>query len=139
MKESKIYFKNLDSLRFIAALMVYLQHGVSGSYEYLQINDTLLKKFLTTISNGETGVSIFFVLSGFLITYLLITEYELKSNISLRNFYISRLLRIWPLYFMVVSFTFLVYPLLKSLIGMNNPLGSNFLYHLTFLSNFDVI
>jgi len=139
MKESKIYFKNLDSLRFIAALMVYLQHGVSGSYEYLQINDTLLKKFLNTISNGETGVSIFFVLSGFLITYLLITEYELKSKISLRNFYIRRLLRIWPLYFMVVSFTFLVYPLLKSLIGMNNPLGSNFLYHLTFLSNFDVI
>ncbi|HKR07344.1 MAG TPA: acyltransferase, partial [Bacteroidia bacterium] len=139
MKENKIYFKNLDSLRFIAAMMVYLQHGVSGSYKYLPIKNTVWEQFLATISNGETGVSIFFVLSGFLITYLLVSEYELKSKISLRNFYIRRLLRIWPLYFLIVSFTFLIYPFLKSLIGMNNPLGSNFLYHLTFLSNFDVI
>ena len=139
MSKDKLYFKNLDSIRFIAALMVFLQHGVSPSYQYLPIKNTLWEKLLNTISNGGTGVSIFFVLSGFLITYLLIGEYELNSKISIKKFYIRRVLRIWPLYFLVVTFTFLIYPFLKSVIGINNPLGSNFLYHLTFLSNFDVL
>jgi peptidoglycan/LPS O-acetylase OafA/YrhL len=119
--------------------MVFLGHAVSPSYQYLPIKNTIWEKLLYTMSNGGTGVSIFFVLSGFLITYLLISEYEMNFKISIKNFYIRRVLRIWPLYFLVVAFSFLIYPFLKSLIGMNNPLGSNFLYHLTFLSNFDVI
>lgn len=139
MSNDKLYFKNLDSIRFIAALMVFLGHAVSPSYKYLPIQNTILEKLLNLISNGGTGVSIFFVLSGFLITYLLISEYELNLKISIKHFYIRRVLRIWPLYFLVVAFSFLIYPFLKSLIGMNNPLGSNFLYHMTFLSNFDVI
>lgn len=139
MSNEKLYFKNLDSIRFVAALMVFLSHAVSPSYKYLPIKNTIWEQLLNTISSGGTGVSIFFVLSGFLITYLLITEYELNLKISIKNFYIRRVLRIWPLFFLVVAFTFLIYPFLKSLIGMNNPLGSNFFYHLTFLSNFDVI
>lgn len=139
MSNDKLYFKNLDSIRFIAALMVFLGHAVSPSYQYLPIKNTIWEKLLNTMSNGGTGVSIFFVLSGFLITYLLINEYEINFKISIKNFYIRRVLRIWPLYFLVVAFSFLIYPFLKSLIGMNNPLGSKLLYHLTFLSNFDVI
>ena len=139
MSNDKLYFKNLDSIRFIAALMVFLGHAVSPSYQYLPIKNTFWEKLLNTMSNGGTGVSIFFVLSGFLITYLLISEYQLNFKISIKKFYMRRVLRIWPLYFLVVAFSFLIYPFLKSLIGMNNPLGSNFIYHLTFLSNFDVI
>jgi peptidoglycan/LPS O-acetylase OafA/YrhL len=139
MSEDKLYFKNLDSIRFIAALMVYIGHGIRPSYEYLPIKNTIWERVLSLISNGGIGVSIFFVLSGFLITYLLISEYELNLKISIKNFYIRRVLRIWPLYFFVVFFSFLIYPFLKSLLGVNNPLGSNFLYYLTFLSNFDVI
>ncbi len=137
--KDKLYFKNLDSIRFFAALMVFFQHGISPCYKYLPFKNETLERILEVISNGGTGVSIFFVLSGFLITFLLITEYETHHHISLKNFYIRRLLRIWPLYFLVVLFTFLIYPFFKSLIGANNPLGSNILYHLTFLSNFDVI
>ncbi|HTB51918.1 MAG TPA: acyltransferase [Ferruginibacter sp.] len=139
MNNSKLYFKNLDSIRFIACLMVFLQHGISESYQYLPIKNTVWQKLLNLISNGGFGVSIFFVLSGFLITYLLITEYELNSKISVKNFYIRRILRIWPLYFLVVVFAFLIYPSLKSLIGMNHPVCSNVFYYLTFLSNFDLI
>lgn len=139
VSNDKLYFKNLDSIRFIAAAMVYLQHGISTSYQYLPIKGTFWEKLLNIISNGGTGVSIFFVLSGFLITYLLISEHNLNSKISIKNFYLRRVLRIWPLYFFIVVFTFLIYPLLKSVIGMNHQVGSNFLYHLSFLSNFDVI
>ncbi|HRH58565.1 MAG TPA: acyltransferase [Chitinophagales bacterium] len=139
MKEQKIYFENLDSIRFIAAMMVFLGHVMVKTYTFLPIKGTLLEDFLLAISSGGTGVSIFFVLSGFLITYLLITEYEVSNKIDLKKFYIRRILRIWPLYYGVVFFSFLLYPFLKSIVGMNNPLGSNFIYHLFFLSNFDVI
>lgn len=139
MSHDKLYFKNLDSIRFIAALMVFLQHAVSPSYQYLPIKNTIWEKLLNTISSGGTGVSIFFVMSGFLITYLLVSEYEINKRISIKKFYLRRILRIWPLYFLVVGFSFLVYPFLKSLMGIDTSLGSNFIYHLTFLSNFDVI
>lgn len=139
MSDNKFYFKNLDSIRFIAAMMVFFGHGLGLSYQYLPIKGTFLEKLIYAVSNGGTGVSIFFVLSGFLITFLLLEEHEINKKISIKNFYIRRTLRIWPLYFAVVTFSFLVYPFLKSLIGIHSHLGSNFIYHLTFLSNFDVI
>ena len=139
MSNPKVYFKNLDSIRFIAASMVFVAHAISPSYQYLPIKNTVWERLLNTISNGGTGVSIFFVLSGFLITYLLINEHELNGKISVKKFYLRRILRIWPLYFLVIIFTFLIYPFAKSLMGVNNPLASNLWYHVFFLSNFDVI
>lgn len=136
---SKIYFRNLDSIRFFAALMVFLQHGISRSYKYLNIQGTVIEKFLNAISNGGTGVSIFFVLSGFLITYLILSEIELTGKFSLKNFYIRRILRIWPLYFAVVAIAFLLFPLLSSLLKTPINQGANLWYQLTFLGNFDVM
>lgn len=139
MSRDKVYFKNLDSIRFIAAFIVYFGHGFQPCFKYLPIKNTIWETLLNNMAYGGTGVSIFFVLSGFLITYLLISEYELNGKIALKKFYIRRVLRIWPLYYFVVAFSFIFYPFLKSLLGINNPLGSNIIYHLTFLSNFDVI
>jgi peptidoglycan/LPS O-acetylase OafA/YrhL len=82
MNSEKIYFKNLDSIRFIAATMVYFRHGLRPSIKFLEINNTYVEKLLNLISNGELGVQIFFVLSGFLITYLLITEHEMNKKIN---------------------------------------------------------
>ena len=104
MGNEKIFFKNLDSIRFIAALMVFIGHAISPSYQYLPIKNTFWEKLLNTASNAGTGVSMFFVLSGFLITYLLISEYELNRKISIQKFYMRRVLRIWPLYFLIVAF-----------------------------------
>jgi peptidoglycan/LPS O-acetylase OafA/YrhL len=59
---------------------------------------------------GPLGVVFFFVLSGFLITYLLFKERELTGTVSVRKFYIRRLLRIWPLYYLIVLLGFLVLP-----------------------------
>ncbi|MEJ7589497.1 MAG: hypothetical protein WKI04_18250, partial [Ferruginibacter sp.] len=48
------------------------------------------------------AVILFFVLSGFLITYLLIREKENKGKINIRHFYIRRIVRTWPLYYLVL-------------------------------------
>lgn len=60
-----------------------------------------LKKF-SFFDLGDFGVKFFFVLSGFLITYLLLKERQVKKTISIKNFYVRRILRIWPLYFLLV-------------------------------------
>lgn len=139
MKKKGVYFQNLDTIRFIAAMMVLLGHAMSESFRHLGVEGTLVGRLLDVISDGGMGVSIFFVLSGFLITYLILLEIETKGKLDVKRFYIRRCLRIWPLYYAVVFFSFIVYPGLKELIGVNSPLGSNFVYHLFFLSNFDVI
>lgn len=61
-------------------------------------------------NGGNLGVILFFVLSGFLITFLLLSEESFSGTISLRNFYIRRILRIWPLYFIVVLSCLFILP-----------------------------
>lgn len=60
---------------------------------------------------GPLGVVFFFVLSGFLITYLLFVEREKTSTINVSSFYARRFLRIWPLYFFVVLLGFFILPM----------------------------
>lgn len=59
---------------------------------------------------GGLGVYFFFVLSGFLITYLLLAEKEKFGSISIKQFYIRRILRIWPLYYFVLILGFFILP-----------------------------
>ena len=61
-------------------------------------------------STGEIGVTFFFVLSGFLITYFLLSEKSSTKNISLSNFYTKRVLRILPLYYLIVALGLFVLP-----------------------------
>ncbi|GAA4273440.1 acyltransferase [Aquimarina gracilis] len=90
--------KVLDGLRGYAALMIVLAH-------IPQISDTsigyLFKQAILASKMGYLGVDIFFVLSGFLITRILIMEK--KENIfSLKIFYIKRALRIFPIYYLAI-------------------------------------
>jgi peptidoglycan/LPS O-acetylase OafA/YrhL len=62
---------------------------------------------------GRLAVTLFFVLSGYLITYLLLVEKQRSGHIDVRRFYVRRILRIWPLYFLVVLLAFLVLPRLE--------------------------
>lgn len=105
-KKSYVYFANLDGLRAIAALMVVLSHiqlhkGLQG----IQNTDWVDFKNL-----GKVGVTLFFTLSGFLISYLLLEERRGFGNVSLKHFYIRRVLRIWPLYFLLIIIGFFIYP-----------------------------
>ena len=102
IKENKIYFENLDFLRFIAFFTVFAGHTALGNFLINRIHVDVINKFIWVFSQGGTGVSFFFVLSGFLITYLLLIEKEKTGKINVRNFYVRRILRIWPLYYLVI-------------------------------------
>lgn len=59
---------------------------------------------------GGLAVTFFFVLSGFLITYLLLIERDTKGTINIKNFYLRRVLRIWPVYYVIFVIGFLILP-----------------------------
>lgn len=63
---------------------------------------------LAILGDGHTGVSIFFVISGFLITSLLLKERERKGTISVKNFYVRRTFRILPAYFVYLGTIFIL-------------------------------
>ena len=136
----KVFFPNLDGLRFIAFALVFLQHAFYHLFKQFDNGHLIQKSLLSSFFlAGGTGVQIFFVLSGFLITYLIVQEINSQGTLNVKNFYIRRTLRIWPLYYAVVIFSFLMYPYLKSLIGINSDLCSRPFYYFTFLANFDLI
>jgi peptidoglycan/LPS O-acetylase OafA/YrhL len=105
MEQKSIYFPNLNSLRFIAALIVIVHH-IEESKGELGVPGLAGLHYIS----GRLGVYLFFVLSGFLITYLLMAEQEKTNTISIKKFYIRRMLRIWPLYFLIVLSSLFIFP-----------------------------
>jgi peptidoglycan/LPS O-acetylase OafA/YrhL len=57
---------------------------------------------------GDLGVTAFFVLSGFLITWLLLKEYRTAGTVSVRNFYVRRVLRIFPAYYCFITVSYVI-------------------------------
>lgn len=113
----KIYFKNLDGLRFFAAFFVLLHHAQF----FKEINSYPLSSVFSIylLQMGKMGVNLFFVLSGFLISYLLFAEIKQTNTISLKKFYIRRALRIWPLYFAYGLLLIFATPLFFKILGIN--------------------
>ncbi len=117
----KIHFKGLNALRFYAAISVLVQHVMYSPRDWFGtplLPDTLGRLFI----NGTDAVHLFFVLSGFLITYLLLAEREKSQTVSVRWFYFRRILRIWPLYFMILLLAAFVLPVLIP--GYSSPLSN---------------
>lgn len=134
---SKPIFKNLDGIRFLAFVGVFISHcfyprdqSVKGGTLFKSINF-----FIGDSHWGNLGLYIFFVMSGFLITYLLIHEHQACGKIHVGAFYIRRLLRIWPLYFFLLLINFFVYPILTD----NPALSENRMPYFFFYANLDVI
>jgi len=97
MTADRIYFKGLNGIRAIAALTVVVIH--TGQYLYLF---DLPPSPRYQWHWQSYAVTLFFVLSGFLITYLLLEEKKRTATVSLKGFYLRRILRIWPLYYLIV-------------------------------------
>ncbi len=117
----KIHFKGLNALRFYAAVSVVVHHIMYNPnvwYGLPNLPDTVGRFFI----NGTDAVHLFFVLSGFLITYLMLVERERSGTVSVKKFYVRRVLRIWPLYFALILITAFVLPLIIS--GFKNPLAN---------------
>jgi peptidoglycan/LPS O-acetylase OafA/YrhL len=109
----KIHFSGLNSLRFFAAYFVIFHHG-----ETIRAKHGLAHfEQYSFFRNGSLAVSFFFVLSGFLITYLLLTEIRITNTISLKKFYMRRVLRIFPLYYLLVFIGLVAIPVLLKLIN----------------------
>lgn len=90
------YRPELDVLRFLAFLLVFFDHASSG----LRLTSALATRF------GEackSGLPVFFLLSSYLITELLLREHRKTGTIHIKAFFVRRVLRIWPLYLFFVT------------------------------------
>jgi peptidoglycan/LPS O-acetylase OafA/YrhL len=121
-----IYFPGLNGLRAIAALAVVISH-ITLWLKHFNLDPGIFGTYSDGTPRGLSiagyGVSIFFVLSGFLITYLLQSEKEMQA-IDVKKFYARRILRIWPLYYLylfIAVITILIF-------GLDLNYGSLFLY-----------
>lgn len=118
-RETRPYFGGLDAIRTYAFLIVFVSHGY---FSFFTVTDLGTRWF----AHGEVGVQMFFVLSAFLITYLSLSEYAKTKSFSLLHFFKKRILRIWPLYVLVLSISYVWYTLAQTA----EPLGclTQFLY-----------
>jgi peptidoglycan/LPS O-acetylase OafA/YrhL len=89
--------KSLDGMRAIAILLVLFAHSLPTMPLHLSKN-----AYNLLVTNGELGVTIFFVISGYLITKLLVLEREKTGRISLKDFYLRRIFRIFPVFYLYI-------------------------------------
>lgn len=100
----RYYRPELDVVRFLAFLFVFLHHTLpSGKDPRVAHLIGGLSSVLDSFSDAcGYGLSLFFTLSAFLICELLLRERESAGTIAVKQFYIRRILRIWPLYYLAL-------------------------------------
>ena len=138
------YFPSLDIVRFVAFMLVFVSHASlffgyhNDSAGWVQFREIFL-------THGDLGVTFFFVLSGFLITYLLMSERHQNGVINIKKFYMRRLLRIWPLYFITLIIATVFLPYFVGIMGVKNTLPfdvfqnlNNYPWYVFFLGNFNM-
>lgn len=137
--EKKKYFENLDATRFIAFLAVFSEHvfiSVNGD----NLNEGLFQQTsLYVKSFAFLGLEYFFVLSSFLITWIALEEYKKTDNFKATNFIIRRGLRVFPLYFLIVSIAYIGVFMFELIAGETINSLPPFVYFLTFTVNFYTI
>lgn len=135
----KLYFPALDGLRFFAFLLVFLHHVTF----YISDSANFFWQFFN--KNGWIGVDIFFVLTGFLVTILLLEERAKFGKFSIKEFLKRRAFRIFPLYFLAILVGFFIVPFIfEGWFGINylpnnfsNQLQRNLPWYLVFLGNWN--
>lgn len=105
----RVYFNDLDALRFFGFFFVFLAHCFIYEHHLLMSHGMEGFTFFL-IRIGHNVLSMFFVLSGFLINFLLTEELKANKKINLLKYYQRRSLRILPLYFLLLIFLFYIYP-----------------------------
>jgi len=110
------HIKGLDALRAIAVLMVMISHFLEGS------------SFIYSLNLGHFGVMLFFMLSGFLISRIILNEKRKNTPLKtfLKAFYARRALRIFPLFYLAIG--------VFSILGIG--FGDFIWWHITYTTNF---
>lgn len=127
--------KNLDPLRGFLALCVVLYHIPQLS------KSALLPYFdgAAFLNKGPQAVSVFFCLSGFLIVGLLFDEKKKFGKINILNFYLRRILRLYPVYYLVLCIGFFYYHFVLQMFGvayeLNYSLTQGLVLSILFLPN----
>jgi peptidoglycan/LPS O-acetylase OafA/YrhL len=106
---SKTYYPSLNGLRAISILLVIFHHLRLKSDAFVYLYKIIPSPYLLNfLQDGQLGVNIFFVISGFLITSILLNEEAATNTISLKNFYGRRMLRIFPAYYFLLFVYFIL-------------------------------
>lgn len=105
---NSLFFPNLNGVRFIAAFLIVIHHLEQFKEKFGFQNQLFYTRFIKLI--GPVSVFLFFVLSGFLITALLLVEKDRTDTVNIRRFYMRRILRIWPLYYLTLILCILIFP-----------------------------
>ena len=120
-----VHFDGLNALRFFSAFAIVIYRGTLGVQS--KVPDAL-RAFLHNLS---IGVDMFFLVSGFLIIYLLLHEKAETGSLSISKFYSRRVLRIFPLYYLIIGIAYFAY-------HANYP-GIDFSKFICFVGNFWMI
>jgi peptidoglycan/LPS O-acetylase OafA/YrhL len=99
---ARFYLPELDLIRFLACTAIFLQHAFqrTPAHEFPEFHPDLIGRIVAILGwSGGYSVDLFFMLSAFLITQLLMREQDATGRLDLRRFYMRRILRVWPLYF----------------------------------------
>jgi len=124
----RVYFPQFDVIRFFAAFMIVIYHSYiawtgwfnvpgflsTGDYKTFSPIGQHVDRFL---HNLPLGVDIFFFISGYLLTLLLVMEKNKFGKVNIPKFYIRRGLRIWPLYFFLIALA----PFIVNWLGDKQP------------------
>ena len=129
------YRLELDVLRFGAFLLVFIHHGfplTTAEYVGWGVPTTLAALLAAGARAGALGVDLFFALSAYLITELLLREQRSQGHFDIRAFYIRRILRIWPLYYFALL---VLLPLLALALPADTMSGAFLVAFLLFVGN----
>lgn len=128
---SKYYFPQLDAIRGLSFIGVYFVHAFHPGFG-AGFFGQMLQYFY---GNLALSIDVFFILSSFLLTWLGINEYKQKGNFSFINYFIRRALRIWPLYILLMIFSFVLVPYVSRHFNVPVTLPPAY-YYVFFISNF---
>ena len=117
-------FTSLNGLRAISIVAVIWHHTAGKIYSTP-----------TILSCGYEGVALFFLISGFLITTLLLREKERNGRIDLPAFFVRRSLRIFPLYFAVLGLYVVLVHIFESSTSEGQDFSKNLIFFATYTSN----
>jgi peptidoglycan/LPS O-acetylase OafA/YrhL len=121
------YRPELDVVRFLAFLLVFLFHALP----YPVVGQPGWRVRLALVQECSSGLCLFFTLSAYLITSLLLAERQATDTVSVKKFYIRRLLRIWPLYFFGIAIGLLI-----AVLTHRRSDVTGFVWYLLFAGNF---